>query len=438
MMIEKIKKVLAACGNVDGYKITEERTEGRELFFIGKELEMNRAKEVHHFKVTVYKDFTENGEQFRGSATVPVHPTMTEAEIREVLADGVFAAGFVRNRYYPLVKPGKPMPPLPQSNFSAAPLDAWLPPLVEALYAADHYEPGRINSAEVFLNKVRTRVVNSEGVDAAREYYRGEVEFITNWKEEAGEEVELYKNLKFAGFDRESLTQTVDRMLMMSREKALAKPLPALKKHTVLLTGEPVREFFRYYYIHSGAQSVYEQISTAKLGEEFQGPETKGDRINMTLDPLMEYSSESTAFDEDGLPLSAVKIFENGVLTRYWGNNQFSFYLGVEPTGNIRNIIIGGGSKSAAEMKAEPYLELAAFSDFQMDPVTGDFGGEIRLGWYYDGKSLIPVTGGSISGNVKEVQEEMYFSRELQRENDFLGPETIQLFNVSVTGSEEK
>ena len=87
-------------------------------------------------------------------------------------------------------------------------------------------------------------------------------------------------------------------------------------------------------------------------------------------------------------------------------------------------------------MKSEAYLELAAFSHFQMNPMTGNFAGEIRLGWYYDGKTRIPVTGGSISGNIREVQENMYLSKELQQDNNFIGPKTIQLYNVTVVGLE--
>ena len=71
---------------------------------------------------------------------------------------------------------------------------------------------------------------------------------------------------------------------------------------------------------------------------------------------------------------------------------------------------------------------------FQMDPLTGDFGGEIRLGWYFDGEVTKPITGGSISGNIKEVESEMYLSSETQRSNNFSGPKTIELHNISLAG----
>jgi len=71
-----------------------------------------------------------------------------------------------------------------------------------------------------------------------------------------------------------------------------------------------------------------------------------------------------------------------------------------------------------------------------MDGLTGNFGGEIRLGWYFDGSNTIPVTGGSISGNIKDLQKEMYLSKELQKDNNFVGPKIVKLLNVSVAGIE--
>lgn len=59
--------------------------------------------------------------------------------------------------------------------------------------------------------------------------------------------------------------------------------------------------------------------------------------------------------------------------------------------------------------------------------------GEIRLGLYFDGSKVIPVTGGSILGNVMELQKELYLSKELQRDNNFIVPKAIKLINVTIS-----
>jgi PmbA protein len=432
-MLDLIRKVLINCKDIDGWKVVEREIKSNELFFIKKDLDMNRVKDVHHFAITVYKDFDENGTKFKGSSSTKIHPTMNENEIKAAVESAAFAAKFVKNPYYPLVKPAETVQPQLNSNFSEKPMVEWLPEMTEAIYKADRYEKGWINSAELFINQVSTRIVNSEGVDVSYDNYMGEFEFVTNWTEES-EEVELYRDVKFANYNSEWFTQNVEEMLSLSRGRAIAKPMPSLGKHTVLLTGEGARGLLDFYNTQANVKFVFEGISTAKVGESIQGENIKGDIINIKLDPFIENSSESASYDNDGLPLSTVNLIENGILKSYWGNMQYSHYMDIKPTGSIRNIVVEGGSKSAAEFKKEPYLELVSFSNFQMDPFTGDFGGEVRLGWYFDGERTIPVTGGAVTGNIKDVQQEMYLSKEIQVDNNFIGPKTIQLFNVSVAG----
>ena len=51
-------------------------------------------------------------------------------------------------------------------------------------------------------------------------------------------------------------------------------------------------------------------------------------------------------------------------------------------------------------------------------------------------RNIIPVTGGSISGNINELQNELFLSKELQKDNKFEGPKVIKLLNVTVAGIE--
>lgn len=433
-MIKTIKEVLSNIKGIDGWKINEEKGESSELFFVKQELDMNRGKKVHKYKVTVYKNFEIGDDKFTGSSTINISPNMDVNEIKEDIEEAVFAASFVKNQYYPLVKPSDIDQPKMRSKFFEAPISKWLPDLTEAIFKSDNKDRGNINSAELFLNKKWNRIINSEGLDISYDSYSGNLELITNWTEE-GEEIELYRDISFSDYSPDMIIEEVENMLNMSKEKALATPTPSLKNQNIILTGDPVKEFFGYYYIHANAQSVYEKISTLKLNENIQGEDIKGDLVTITLDPFMKNSSSSRPYDNDGFSLKEVPIFKNGILENYWGDQRHSSYLGIEPTGRIENFIVDGGSKSVDELKSDTYLELLAFSDFQMNPLTGDFAGEIRLGRYYDGSKVVPVTGGSISGNIKEVHKNMYLSKELQQDNNYIGPKSIQLFNINVSGN---
>ena len=353
----------------------------------------------------------------------------------------MFAAGFIKNQYYPIpeqedssikeLSSGKHLEV--ESNFSKGNISTNLSNLSKVLFEEDKFEKGGINSSELFLNKIDTRIMNSKGIDVSFSRYTSMLEVVTDWKE-GNEEVEIYRNVEFTQYDEDFIKDEIKDMLNLSRERAVASSTPDIVDCTILLTGEPVKEFFDYYYTNTNAKMVYDGISTCKVGESVQGKNVNGDVISIELDPNLENSTFSVPYDSDGLLLESVEIISDGTLLRYWGDFRHSHYLNVEPTGNISNFVVKEGSKSVSEMKKVPYMELVSFSDFQMDPLTGDFGGEIRLGWYFDGEVTKPITGGSISGNIKEVENEMYFSSEVQKINNFKGPRTIELHNTSIAG----
>ena len=87
-------------------------------------------------------------------------------------------------------------------------------------------------------------------------------------------------------------------------------------------------------------------------------------------------------------------------------------------------------------MRAAPHLEPVMFSDFRLDDITGDFGAEIRLAYWFDGKKRVPVTGGSISGSVSELRASMRRSLERRLATRSLCPVAVQLHGISITGAQ--
>ncbi|HWT26887.1 MAG TPA: metallopeptidase TldD-related protein [Mobilitalea sp.] len=434
-MLERIIKLLDNQKEISGYKICEKEIEANELFFIKKNVDMDRAKMVRHYKLTVYVDFREDGNSYKGSATTNIQPTMSDEEITKAIKDAAFAAKFVKNPYYPLTKPVASYKKLETGKFNQESLPYWMNEITKAVYKNDTYDKAGINSCEIFLNKINTHIITSEGVDVKASKYEGMVEFITTWKED-GEEIELYRCLNFSDFEPVEMAEEVKTMIAIAKEKAIAKKTPLLENTPILLTRGAVKSFFDIYYLRSNASAVYNENSTWKIGDKLQGDEVKGDRITMTLDPFMKNSTLSGGFDEDGYALNKTMIIENGILKRYVADTRYAHYLNVEPTGMINNIIVNGGSRTMEELRKEPYLEIVTFSDFSVDPIIGGFCGEIRLAWYYDGEKTIPVTGGSISGMISDVHNEIYLSKELQKDNGFEGPVAVKMSNVSIAGVE--
>lgn len=429
-MINELLNVLKVYDGLE-YKIMEEKTSRVESYYIRKELEMNRAVDVTHTYLTVYKVFEEDGKRFRGASQTEIHPGMQDAEIRAAVDETLYAAGFVKNEYFPLVEPSAPAENRQTSDIADIGLDAALERLSAAVFAEDRHDKGYLSATEFYVSKTDVRTVNSLGVDISYTRYAVMAEACVNWAD--GKEIEITESYTLAGCDTAGLGNRVKKLFEVAAKKPSAAMTPVVTDTNILLTGECLSDFFRYYAINANAGNIYNRISTYKAGDDIQGNIT-GDSLNITLDPFLSGSSASRAYDADGFPLKKVELIKDGKLMCLCGDVRHSSYLNIPPTGSIRNLVVGGGSMSVEDMKKQPYLELVSFSGFGVDPITGDFASEIRLGFYYDGKTTVPVTGGSISGNIKKVHSQMRLSKETVQYNDYKGPATICLRNVSIAG----
>ncbi len=107
----------------------------------------------------------------------------------------------------------------------------------------------------------------------------------------------------------------------------------------------------------------------------------------------------------------------------------------MKPTGWFDKLACANGAVPFEELKKGPCLWAVDFSDFQMDALSGHFGGEIRLAYLIgeDG-SAVPVTGGSVNGSILEAQKAFAFSQERYLTAKYDGPYAVRLDNVSVAG----
>ena len=427
-MKEKIVKLLKENKDLSAYSIVFSNTVSKEAFFVKDKLDMNRGKEVLHVLLTVYKDFELDGKKYRGSATCKISPQDSENIIKQKIADSVFAAGFVKNEWYPLPKNAECKLDCKIEHKKL--LDSLLK-MKNSVYAKNETK-ANINSVEFFASSTYVEVVNSEGVDVAFIENKNEAEVITDAK--GSEEVEVYGYEAYGKVNEASLKEVVSEQLKNTEERAIAKKAEHIDSINVILRGSAVPSFFNFYITQTSSSNVYSGQSRAKKGENFQG-NVKGDALNISLEPNLENAVHCASYDREGNHLKSTVLYENGVVKTYHGGMRFAHYLGIETTGNIANVEVQKGSLSYNEqMKAKPYLEILMFSDFFMDATTGNFGGEFRLARYFDGKETHIITGGSISGNMFKVQSEMYFSKELMTKDGYKGPKAVLLPNMEVVG----
>ena len=425
-MIEQIKAVSAQLG-IEEYRIVESVQESVECFFVRKKLDLKRRTDLTDYAVVVFCPHEEDGKKMLGSSSVIIHPEMETAEIRETLQRAYHAAALVNNEYYELNAGKREEFVRADSQFAGQSLEESTRQIVEALYEADNSEKVFINSAEVFTKRVVRRIVNSRGVDVSYETYLVSGEYVVQCI--APRDVETYHQFSYHEANLDALRRDVAEALAMTQSRAEAERAPRAGKYTILLSERNLQEILQYYCVRSSAGVVYQKFSNYQIREHVQVDTVQEDALTVYLKAKEPYSDE-------GIVMKDRLLLENGTLKMFHGGCRCSYYLGVEPTGDYTSISVPVGSRTMEELKSAPYLHIVSFSDFQMDSMSGHFGGEIRLALLYDGEKVTPVTGGSVNGSILAVQGNMLFSRERYQNDEYDGPYAVRIEGVEVAGTE--
>ena len=386
-MIERIKSALERCG-ISRWRINERVEETAELFFVKQQLDTRRTKDVHKYEVTVFRDVEagEGDKPGRGFTSVQLVSSMDETQLEDELRKAYYAAQFAANPYFEMPDPVKAPMVEKTGELAEAPLAQSAGKMARALFAADTLADALVNSAEVFVVRSTDRIVSSEGTDVAYTDAKVKGEFVVQCREP--EDVEMFHEFEYDGLDEQALAAKVAEALTFVRDRARAQKTLKSGKYNLVLSGDQVAEVLSYYKERSAASMVYAKYSTWQQGEDVQG-ETDGERLNLKLAAAEPYSAE-------GIPMADLSLLEGGKLLTWHGPNRFCRYLGVKPTGYYEKVACGNGTLPFEELKKAPCLWAVAFSDFQMDQMSGHFGGEIRLAYLIEADGTVtPVTGGS-------------------------------------------
>ena len=431
--MKKIIKILENSPKVDEYRIVENKTTSKELFFIKDQLQMNRGKDVHDIDITVYKNFEIEGKKFKGSSTTAISPTMTFEEIEHNINQAALAASFVKNEYYDLEQKSEETAPKITSQFSDGNFIGHISKLVQTLYNENKNSKAFINSAEFFIDERNIRIINSNGIDVSYTKYYGEIELIVEANGEK-ESIELFDVLHFSDLDEENIKSTINESLKNAALRAVAVPMPNVENLPVVISGPASCELWEYYTHNADASSKYNHLHENNVGDLVQ-KEAKGDKVTIIGLPYIKNSSRNSYYDTNGTFLKDTVLLKDGAIKTMSASKRFADYLNVPCTGAFPNFKVNGGSKSEQELREGNFLEVLKFSDFQIDPFTGDFGGEFRLGIYHKDGKEIPVTLGSIAGNIKEAQKNMFLSKETVQANHYIVPKLLHFTDVRIAGN---
>ena len=421
--MEQIKKALEKL-QISTYTIREVKESSAELFFIKKQLDMRRMKDVVKDYVTVYRDFEAEGNKLRGSSLALISPGMTDAEVEEALSAAYDAALSAGNPWYELYKGETEDVREEENTLSGKSLSEIAAAFSDALFAADTREDAFLNSAELFVIETEVRFLSSEGFSNGYRKHNVKGEYVVQCKEP--QDVEQFFQFEYKELDTAALTEKVRASLSAVYDRARAEKSPKAGTYDIVLSGENVAELIAFYLFRSNAGPIFAGYFDSKPGAQMQGDEIQGEKLNLTLVP-------GAPFSDEGVPMKELPLLKDGVLQNIHGSVRFCRYLKIEPTGDFRAGKLENGTIAFEEMK-KGSLYPVSFSDFQMNPITGQFGGEMRLAYYYGENGVEILTGGSINGSLLEKQDDLTFSVERYTDASYTGPLAVKIKNVAVSG----
>ena len=172
------KKEIIACLKADkritDYEITIRDKDSRELFYVLDHLEINRAVNTKTVSVEVYV----SDRKTTGSSNVIVTAADDEKSLKKKLSKAVSQAKAAKNAYYPLAEKTKNVDVKKEikKDLNEIAMD-----VAKAVFKADVYRNGWINSTEIFVSKFDEEFINSNGVDHKAQSFRIEIECIPTW-----------------------------------------------------------------------------------------------------------------------------------------------------------------------------------------------------------------------------------------------------------------
>ena len=420
--LDTLLSVLKSSG-ADAWEITDSEEKGWEFYFIRHSLDQHRTKYIRSFTVKVYRRF----DDCLGSAKANIPSDASEEEMRRTVDGLCRDASYVRNPFYTLNRPAEAEAEAVSEQIDPETVSG---DFIRALASVPETENEDLNSYEIFVSSIRRRFLNSEGIDVTSVYPASMVEAVVNARRD-GREIELYRMLKSGACDREQLVRELTEALAYGRDKLIASPTPALEKADVVFSTDPARELYCYFLSRLEAGMVYRGMSDWKIGDTV-APEN----LSLRAVRFLPNSSWNMPYDGEGAPIRDLALIDHGKAVSYWGTRQFSQYLKLDSSFDVYNFTVSGGTESAAELRGGDFLEVVEFSDFQVDEITGDIAGEIRLAYLHRGDKVIPVSGGSVSGSMPELAKTMRFSRESRQYNCHQIPSVTRLQGVTITGAE--
>jgi PmbA protein len=301
----------------------------------------------------------------------------------------------------------------------------------------------RLSGAELFLTYYESELTNSQGAEASSTSTRILME-VTLLARGTQDETEYFRQAESRQLADLELEETVRVGAQLARDK-LGASAPRTRLGPVVISGEALNQMMAgqvlgapgAYIFQAMARTAYENLSRFEIGASIYGDvEPTGDLVTMRANARRPFGVSSYRWDSDGLPAQDLLVIEDGILRARPATLRYAQYLGVPATGRpgVAEMAVGTTSRGDLLAGDGPVLEVLDFSAPNVEPLSGDFGMEIRVGYENDPAGRRAVSGGSVTGNLFEAMANARFSVESQGFAQVAGPSAIRFESLQVAG----
>ncbi len=431
-MFDTIRTALAGRTDLLGWTVREVVGRGAQLYSVPKGVECVRRTAEAHYVIEVLADTTRpGGDPTVGTGNVTVLPG---DDVPGAIEAAILRAGLVHNRPYGLPGPA-PLPdvPLMDEDLSRAmesALDGAYGQLRDAAAAASGV---RLSAAELFVDQVTTHLINSQGIDVAQTGATVAAEWVLLARE-GGHEVETFVEMTRRRLRDLPLAEEMAQRARWTRD-LLAAGAPPTHRGAVVLRDQVLAEFMNGGVIQTlaSASQKFAKASTWEVGNSvLPEADPDGDPLTVWANRQMPYGVGANRFDSEGIPSQRLALIEDNVLQAFSASQRYAEYLGIPATGEFGVIEVAPGRHAALDLLAEPHVEIAAFSWFNPDTITGDFACEIRLAYVVVDGTRTPFKGGQLIGNYLQALSSAQWSRETRFYGAYHGPTTVRFQQLTV------
>jgi predicted Zn-dependent protease len=430
-MFDAIVAALEERSDLLGWTARHVTSCGAQLYSVPDGVESVRGTQDERYILEVLRDTTVVGaEATVGAGNVTVLPG---DDIHVAIEAAVLRAGLVHNRPYSLPGPALlPDVPLADPGLSAG-LEGALNAAYGHLRDAVAAQAGvRLVAAELFADHVTTRLCNSRGIDATQTGTSVAAEWVLLAQKD-DREVETFVEMTRRRMQDLPLADEMARQARWTRD-LLDATHPPSQQGPVVLRDAALSEFVSAGVIQTlgSASQKFAGASTWEIGKSVLPSEGTGDPLSVWANRQVPYGVGANRFDAEGIPSQRLALIQDNVLQAFSAGQRYAEYLAIPATGDFGVIEVAPGSRPAAGLVSEPHIEVAAFSWFNPDEITGDFASEIRLGYVVGDGKRTPFKGGQLIGNYLQALAGARWSRETGFYGSYLGPTTVRFETLTV------